>query len=243
MSLQILKDTATYQSWYARVSGTNSYQEGYPFDNCTTYRDKPWLEWRSGYSDQNAHTMNVSTSIIIVTGIALIGCNFSSVVIDGVTRTLVLNRNAGDYRGIFSCSLTQAETWTIPAQSTVEGYFRINAIVMGQISNYSGYNMVYPLETEVDQNAMDIALYSGRTIRNKLGQRKHVLKINCNPIGGGQVSSICSLKYASARDSKIIVRDDTATLDKTYYCRRQEDIELNETFYKNYRTNLLFREI
>lgn len=246
MSVQIIPDVQTYSSYTARYSGNTSQQDNYPFINCTAYRDKMWLEWRSGYPSSLTHDITISHDLGTATGLALIGCNFQTITVSSQTRALMYSKATGDYRGMFQVSLPSGTAFQIPSQTTVEGYFRCKAIILGTFSSYDYLRVRYPFTTEIAQTRIEESNLSGQSRVTKGGERRTLFVLDCQPTYTSSpttfnnyrtlISSAMPMQYTIALNF-------TRLSGETRYCRRIDESELTEVACRQYKMPLVFKEL
>lgn len=249
MSFYLIKpeNIITPATGTAQVSSVDTYQPGYEFANAWQEWDQPWLEWRSGLSDTTEHTITLTYS-----GNAgrlfLFGCNFSSINLSGV-KTLYQNRLVGDYRLYQYLALKASPiTFTIPAQATEEGYFKIGGVVLCNTVSASDIGrFVYPKQFNLVQPAQETITQSELQLKQKAGRKHHIIELKSKMRSYANLTSLHTIK----RDigiTDVCLYYETLTSHSgadvmPYMMRRTADMQYQERSNKNFEYIVRFEEV
>ena len=231
----------------AQVSSVDAYQTGFEIANAWQEWDQPWLEWRSGFSDSKEHTITIAYS-----GNAgrmfLFGCNFSSINLSGV-KTLYQNRLVGDYRKYLYLSIKASPiSFTIPAQATEEGYFKIGGIVIVNTVAASDIGrFVYPKQFNLAQPAQDTITQSELLLKQRAGRKHHIIELKSKMRSYANLTALHAVKRAiGIKDVCLYYETGTAHSGATvmpYMMRRTADMQYRERSNKNFEYILRMEEV
>jgi hypothetical protein len=238
----ILKDITTVTTGDIKVGAYSSFQTGYGFANAYTYWHQPWKEWRGGFTDQNDHDATLSFSGAI-NCLVILGANFSEIEIDSVSHSLGSNPIYNDRRVLVLMEPTTSPlAFTIPAETTSEGYFKMVSVILGNATAL-GRNPSYHKPKQVQQPVREVVLESQHPRMAKQGRRNRILEYNRKGLSCSEAEWLRTIKRSVGLADPFVLYENVGDAGQTFLVRRLADFQYQESGYKNHEDVLRLEEI